>query len=158
MFLRKVDMLSPRITLYYRRKNIHSSPISGFLTIIAYLLIFMFTFYYMYRYLHRENPTTYSFNRFVNDAGIFPFKDSFFFNFVEIREGKSRQAKELDFNKIEIIGINISEIEIANLHGEMSIPHLLYGKCDDNVNKYKLGNLTNNDTLKKQLVLKNFII
>jgi len=131
MFLRKVDMLSPRITLYYRRKNIHSSPISGILTIIVYLLIFVFTFYYMKRYLYRENPTAYFFNRFVNDAGIFPFKDSFFFNFVEIREGKSRQAKELDFNKIEIIGINISEIEIANIQGEMSFPHWLYGKCDD---------------------------
>ena len=156
MFLRKVDMLSPRITLYYRRKNIHSSPISGILTIIAYLLIFMFTFYYMQRYLYRENPTAYFFNRFVNDAGIFPFKDSFFFNFVEIREGKSRQAKELDFNKIEIIGINISEIEIANIQGEMSFPHWLYDKCDDNVNKYKLGNLTNNDTIKKAACIKQF--
>ena len=154
--LEKVDMLSPRITLYYRKKNIHSSPISGFLTIIAYLLILIFTFYYMYRYLHRENPTAYFFNRYVNDAGIFPLKDSNFFNFIEIKEGRSRKTKELDFNKIEIIGINISEVAFLNFKGEMNFPHWLYGKCDDNIHKNKLGNLIDNDTFNNAACIKKF--
>ena len=29
MFLSKMDMLSPKITLYFRRNNTHSSGISG---------------------------------------------------------------------------------------------------------------------------------
>ena len=157
MFLQNVDMLSPRITLYYKRKNIHSSFISGLITIIAYFLILIYTFYYIYRYLHRENPTAYSFNRYVNDAGIFSLEDSYFFNFVEIKEGRARLSEELDFNKIEIIGINISEGAVANLQEGMQFPHWLYGKCnDDNVDKNELGNLINNDTFKHAACIQKY--
>ena len=156
MFLTKVDMLSPRITLYYKMKNIHSSPISGFLTIISYLLILIFTTYYIYRYSSKENPTAYFFNRYVNDAGIFSLEDFFFFNYVEIKGGRSRLAKELDFNKIEIIGINISEAALSSFQGEMRVNHWLYGKCDENIYKNQLGNLINNDTFNKAACIKKF--
>ena len=63
MFLSNIDMLSPPITLYYKRKKIHPSAISEVLTIISYLNILSYTIYYFQRYINRVNPTAYSFNR-----------------------------------------------------------------------------------------------
>ena len=56
MLLRKVDMLSPNITLYYKQKNIHSSIISGILTIIAFIFILSFGIFRVFKYVNREYP------------------------------------------------------------------------------------------------------
>ena len=45
MFFKNVDFLTPKITLYYNRKSSHSSIISGILTIISYLSIFVLVLY-----------------------------------------------------------------------------------------------------------------
>ena len=61
MFLKKMDMLSPKITLYYKRNNTHSSKISGVLTIFAYLSVICFGIIYFLRYINREDPTAIHF-------------------------------------------------------------------------------------------------
>ena len=57
--LSTIDMLSPKITLYYKQKNKHNSPISGVLTIIAFGFILSFVFIFFLRYIKRENPIAY---------------------------------------------------------------------------------------------------
>ena len=52
-----MDMLSPHITLYYKRKSIHPSAISGVLTLIVYIFLLVVGLIYFIRYLNRENPT-----------------------------------------------------------------------------------------------------
>ena len=134
MFLRKVDMLSPKITLYYKRKNVHVSAISGVLTIIAYGFIFIFACIYFNRYINRENLSAYYYNRYIKDIGTFSFDNFNFFNFVQIKKGNGRKTIDIDFDKIEIIGINITLEAYMRLPPRVSMPHWLYGKCDDEVN------------------------
>ena len=154
MFLSNIDMLSPPITLYYKRKKIHPSAISGVLTIISYLLILSYTIYYFQSYINRENPTAYSFNRYVNDAGNFSLKDSSFFNYIQISEGRERKVKEFDFNKLEIIGINVSIDAFKSFRGEYPIAHWVYGKCDSNIDNKGLGYLLNNETFNYSACIK----
>ena len=128
MFLKKVDMLSPRITLYYKRKNIHASPISGVLAIIAYVFIFIFIVYYFIRYINRENHTIYFFNRYVKDAGNYSLEDTAFFNYIQILKKRGRTAKELDFNKIEILGLSISIESMISSGDDISYSHWIYDR------------------------------
>ena len=129
MFLRRIDMLSPKITLYYKQKNKHNSAISGVLTIIAFSFILSFVFIFFFRYIKRENPIAYFFNRYVEDVGIFPFKDSYFFNYVRLLRSGSREKIDLDFTKIEIIGTNSSMQTFLDYGGNLS--YWVYGKCDN---------------------------
>ena len=105
MFLNQLDMLSPRITLYYNRKNKHASIISGFLTIFIFESIFCLLLPYIIRYINRENPTAYIFNRYIDDIGTFSFKDSYFFHYIQLTAGRDSIQRDLDFNKIEIMPI-----------------------------------------------------
>ena len=75
MFLKQLDMLSPKITLYYKRKNKHASIISGILTLITFAGILGFILPFIIRFINRENPIAYFFNRYVDDIGTFSFKD-----------------------------------------------------------------------------------
>ena len=76
MFLKKFDMLSPPITLYYKGDDKHPSIFSALLTIVAYTIVFIFGVYYALEFINRENPTAYFFNRYVEDAGEFPLNAS----------------------------------------------------------------------------------
>ena len=82
MFLREIDMLSPHITLYHKRKNIHPSVFAGILTLIAYIFILVVSLIYFIRFINRENLTAYIFNRFVKDIGTYSFSDGNFFHFI----------------------------------------------------------------------------
>ena len=156
MFLKKLDMLSPKITLYYQRKNTHASEISGILTLIAYIFVLCFGIIYFSKFINRENPTAYSFNRYVGDIGTFSFSDFNFFNFIQIKRIGSRVIKEIDFNKIEIIGVNFS-LENFNDSGNENIhPYWIYGKCDNDTNITEIEDLIYEESFYKSACIKKF--
>ena len=157
MFFRKIDMLSPKITLYYKQKNTHTSIISGILTIIAYSIIFIYGFLYSLNYINREDPIAYYFNRYVDDIGTFSFNDSYFFHYIQLIRSGSRETIDIDFKKIEIIGINCS-LEYLMKKGKNNITHWIYGKCDEeiNININDIKYLLNNETFRKSACIKKF--
>ena len=101
MFLRAIDMLSPKITLYYKQKNAHNSIISGILTIIAYILILVYASIFLIRYINNENPTAYFFNRYVEDVGNFSFISSHFFNYIQLFNSGNAEIIDMDFTKLK---------------------------------------------------------
>ena len=158
MFLKAMDMLSPKITLYYKRKDTHASAISGFFTIISYIVIITFGVIYFIRYIKRENPTAYSFNRYVNDAGIFSFIDSNFFNYIQLLKMGEWTINEIDFKKVEIVGINTTFETYINTENKSAYPQWIYGTCDEGINIKKNGleNLINTDIFYKSACIKKF--
>ena len=155
MFLKKFDMLSPHITLYYKRKNIHPSAISGVLTLIVYIFILVVGIIYFIRYINRENPTAYFFNRFIKDIGDYSFADGNFFNYVQLIRNRYRTTVEKDFDKIEVIGYNITLERILNA-GYNNFEHWIYGKCDNDINSKELENIINKEDFGKSACLKKF--
>ena len=155
MVLENIDMLSPHITLYYKKKNIHPSAISGFLTLIVYLFILVVGVINFIRYINRENPTAYFFNRFVKDIGTYSFADGNFFNYINFLQGRGRKTIDIDLDKIEIIGYNISLDPILNA-GYYRFDHWIYGKCNIESDSNELEDIIDKETFNKAACLKKF--
>ena len=84
MFLRKLDFLSPQITLYYKGEQSHSSILSGILSVIGYSICLLFAFVYAIEFINKENPKVYYYNRYIEDAGEFSLNSSSMFHFIQI--------------------------------------------------------------------------
>ena len=70
-------------------------------------------------------------------------------------QNENRETVEIDFDKIEIIGYNISLDKILNLeHGRFN--HWIYDKCDGEVDSKEFGNLIDKEVFKKSACLKEF--
>ena len=156
MFLKQLDMLSPRITLYYKRKNKHASIISGILTLFSFASILGLLIPYIIRYINRENPTAYFFNRYVDDIGTFSFKYSNFFHYIQLTEGRNKIEKDLDFNKIEIMAIGIPMESFFNIRNFAIFPHWVYGKCDDKIDIKNIEDKLNKETFYKSACIKKY--
>ena len=105
MFFKKIDMISPPITLYYKGEDSHSSIFSGILTIVAYGITIAFGIYYFYTFLTRSNPSAFFFNRYVEDAGEFPVNASSMFHFIQVLNTQENTPVEFEFDKMRVIGI-----------------------------------------------------
>jgi hypothetical protein len=131
MFLRKLDLLSPPITLYYKKETSHSSIVSGILSIIAYSICFAFIVMNFLQYIHNTNPNVYYYNRFVEEAGEFPVNASSMFNFIQIKDTRKNIPDIIDFDIFNIIGIE-KEIDIYEQDPNLAnYNHWLYGPCNN---------------------------
>ncbi len=132
MILKKCDLLSPSITLYFKGDSIHSSIFSGVLTIIAYLIIFSFSIYYTVGYIYRYNPTIYFYTKYVEDVGTFPLNASSLFHFIALGDTSSNENQEIDFQSIRIIGLDFSIENYLTNNNLSKFDHWLYGPCNNN--------------------------
>ena len=147
MFLKKLDFISPPITLYFKGLTIHSSILSAIITIIAYIIIFIFSIYYFREFIQKSNPTAYFLNRFTEDAGYFPLNSSSMFHFIQFPNTLGYDISPIDFDAVRIIGIenitidNYPSIDLENT------THWLYGYCNNDTDTGNIGHL---------ITLKNF--
>ena len=132
MFLKKIDLLSPPITLYSNDELRHSSPFSGILTFITYALIVSFSIYFALDLIERQNPSAFYFNRYVEDAGFFPLNCSSMFNFIQTLDTKTNAPRPTDFNLFRIFGIR-DQVELySSTDRDLSkMEHWLYGNCNN---------------------------
>ena len=149
MFLKKFDIVSPSITLYYKRNKIHSSIFSVILTIIVYILIFIFGIYYALEFINRKNPTAFYFNKYIEDAGIFPLNASSLFHYIQFTKtlGNVDDANDfIDFNSIRIVGVEDLSIDNYPSTDLESIPHWIYGFCNNTTDTQGIGHLIISDS------------
>ena len=98
MYIRKLDFISPPITLYYKRKNSLSSIFGRILTIIIYITCSIFGFFYAFQFFKKSNPQVCYYNRYVEDAGEFPVNSSSMFNFIQILDTEKNIPDSIDFD------------------------------------------------------------
>ena len=142
MIFKKLDMLSPPITLFFKGEIIHSSIFSGILTIVAYIIIFIFSIYYSLEFIQKNNPSVFFFDRYTEDSGEFTLNSSSLFHYIELRYSSNGNLKSpIDFNMVRIIGlenIRINNYPTTNL---METPHWLYGLCNNSTDTENIGYL-----------------
>ena len=157
MIVKKCDFISPKITLYYRGKKVHSSIFSGIVTIIAYLLIFGFMIYYLLRFIIKKDPTIYYYNKYEDYIGTFPLNSSSMFHyFALIRTGKNKTDIEIKYNNIRIIGIEREIGYYIGIYDLLKHNHWVYGLCDFETDAIGLTDLIDKNIFSQSACIKQY--
>ena len=127
MFVKKFDFLSPKITLYYKGSSSHSSILSGIISIISIIVIFSLSIYFSLDLIERKNPDSYYLNRFVEDAGEFPFNASSLFHYISTGDSDEDNYESFDFRSFRIIGFNTYFNYYLENRTLENFDHWLYG-------------------------------
>jgi hypothetical protein len=124
----------------------HSSIFSGILTIIVYIIIFIFGIFYALEFINKKNPTAFFFNKYIEDTGIFPLNSSSLFHYIQLRTTLEKDEDSIDFNSVRIVGIQ--DITIDNFHSTNleSVPHWIYGLCNNTTDTKGIGYLITSET------------
>ena len=105
MFLKKLDFISPKITIYYNGSLKHSSIVSWILSIISVLFIIFMTLYYFFDIIQKKNPIVNHIESHIDDAPIYKVNSSSFFHFLNmVSVGNIKGNDGIDFTKLRIIG------------------------------------------------------
>ena len=131
MMLKYLDFLSPPITFYHKGYLSHPSITSGIISIFSFLIIIIFAVYFSLDIIKRRNPTTFYYNRFIEDAGIYAINSSYLFHFISIGlESNNYTHDGLDFTSFRVIGLDTYVPPYLESRNLSAFNHWLYGKCD----------------------------
>ena len=156
--IKKLDWLSPPITLYFKGESQHASISSAILSIICYILVFASAIYYALEFIKRQNPKAYFFNRYVADAGYFPVNSSSMFNFIQISDEITNEVVPFDFSVFRAVGVDeIFHDEYMN-HPEKlnNTNHWIYGYCNNNSDTQGIGYLINFDYYEQSACIRKY--
>lgn len=155
MNLSNLDIISPKLTLYFKNNESHSSSLGGVITIIAYTLILSSTIYFSLDIFLHNNPTAFYYNKFVEDVGVFPLNSSSMFHFFQMSL-VNNEVDIVDFNAISIIGVQ----ELINTYTEnndlTNYDHWVYGNCDPNKDLNDLDYLNTFSNFEKSGCIRKF--
>ena len=134
MKLKKLDFLSPPITLYFKGEDLHPSIFSAILTIIVYVLVFAAAIYYFLGFVNKDNPKAYFFTRYIEDAGNFPVNSSSMFNYVQFIDKYDSSKLGFYFSVLKAVGVNSVYYEQYMYDPDVieNESHWIYGPCNDN--------------------------
>lgn len=155
MFLKKIDFLSPNITLYHRDFLSHSSKVSGFISLISFIIIILFGVYYSLDLIRRENPKIFFYNSFVEKTNSFQINSSNLFHFITL--GSMNSSLDMDLLDFRIIGLEtFYSYYISSKKNLSKFDHWLYGKCNIEADGKSLEDLINKDEFEKGVCLKKY--
>ncbi len=131
---KQLDNLSPKIILFYKGYECHSSSISGIITLLTYITIAILGLIFSLDLILKRNPTSYFYNTFIYDIGVYSFNNTGIFHFIEAGDINNM----IYYNSsIYIIGIKENS-NIINKDTDFSLyDHWIYEPC----NNQHLGNL-----------------
>ena len=158
MIFKKIDFLSPQITLYNKGDLIHSSIVSGIISLLSLLLIILCAVIYSLDLIQRQNPKAFYFNRYLNDAGNYPINSSSLFHFIStnINKRNSTNDQGFDFTKYRIIGINSNLQEFQYDKNINKYDHWIYGLCNNNSDTKGISHLITQDYFTKSACIRKF--
>ena len=128
IFLESFDILSPKISFYYKGKLKHSSNYSGFLSILCIISILFLSLFFSEELLYRKNPTAFYYNRYSNTIHPIYYNTSGLFHLINIFSNSS----DLELNRLfSIVGLEnfMYEFNFSNLE---SFNHYIYDYCEEN--------------------------
>ena len=156
MFLKKLDMISPAITIYYKGNSTHPSIYSGILTLMVYFVAVYFGIRYSKEYIKHLNPQVYYYIRYVEDAGNFPVNSSQIFSFIQILNTASNTPAPIEFDSVRIIGLETT-VDLYKENNNLSqYNHWLYGRCNNSSDTEGISYLINFDYFTESACIRKY--
>ena len=158
MFIKKMDWLSPPITLYFKGETQHISIFSGILSICAYILVFTAIIYYFLGYIQRQSPKAYFFNRYIDDAGYFPVNATQMFNFIQINNKRDNKVIPFDQTVFRAVGIDDAFYDEYYQNPEIleNKDHWIYGNCNNDTDTEGISYLIDFDYYEQSACIRTF--
>lgn len=133
MLLYYLDFISPDIKLYYKGRTKHTSIFSIIISIISFIILLILSIMFSLDFFLHRNPTSFYYNKFVDDIGVFYLNHSSFFHFISFDNYSAYDRKAFS-----LVGVqnSIEATYVAN-NNESNFDHWIYDKCDKNdIDKY----------------------
>ena len=156
--IKKLDFLSPPITLYFKGEDQHQSIASAILSFICYTLVLVATIYYSLGFINKDNPKAYFFTRYVEDAGNFPVNASSMFNYIQFIDKFDNTKLGFDFSVFRAVGVNSIYYEQYMNDPEVisNVNHWVYGACNDNTDIQGIENLIDPNVYKNAACIREY--
>jgi len=157
MFIKRLDYLSPPVTFYYQGLLSHSSILSGIISIFSIFGIIAFAVYFSLDIIKKKDPKTFSFNSFIEDAGIFSINASSLFHFISMASLSSNYMKDgIDFTTFNIIGFeDYYEAYLSNKN-LTNYNHWLYGRCSNQTDTEGISHLINYEYFERSACIRKY--
>ena len=127
MFFYFFDFISPDIQLYYKGRTKHSSKISIIISIISFILLLILCIMFSLEFILHKNPTSFYYNRFVEDIGVYYLNHSSFFHFISFDNYSAYDKKAFS-----LVGVqNSVEASYIENNNESNFDHWIYDKCEE---------------------------
>lgn len=157
MFIKRLDFISPPITIYHQGYLSHSSIMSGIISIFSVSFIIALAIYFSLELIERKDPNVFSFNSFTEDAGIFSMNSSGLFHFISTGTlPNNYEMNGVNFTDFRIIGFEESSeayLQDRNLYGRN---HWLYGHCNNNSDTEGIGYLIDYSFFEKSACIRKY--
>lgn len=124
MLFETFDLLSPKITLYYRNKLGHTSKTSGILTLLFFLLILSFLSYYITILFKRTSKNIFYYKSYFSDPGRNFINSSNLFHYLTLGENLV-----YDSRAISIIGVTDKSTEVLRHPDRKTFDYWNYSEC-----------------------------
>ena len=159
MLIKRLDFLSPPVTFYHKGFLSHSSIVSGIISIISMIIILSLTIYFSLEIIQKKKPNAFSYNSFIEDAGIFPINSSSLFHFISMAPAYSESVIEgIDFTNFRIIGFDVYYEYYLAYKNLSLLNHWLYGFCNNESDTKGISHLVNYDYFEKSACIKKYFI
>ena len=157
MFIKRLDYLSAPVTFYHQGLLSHSSILSGILSVFSIVGIICFIVYLCLDIINRKDPKIFSFNSFIEDAGIYPINASSIFHFISMASLSSYYVNDgIDFTTFNVIGFE--EYYEGYLYNKnlSSFDHWLYGRCSNQTDTEGISTLINYEYFERSACIRKY--
>ena len=150
MSLSSIDLISPKITLYYKGRNSHISLLGGFFSLCLLCLILLIIFYYIwYIFINPKILSSFSYEQNTTEKIFQSISYSGINHFIQLYSHTDNGwFGDLDNKNILIYSIKVNKTSSFNsLDINLSNrDHWLYDKCEKifEINKNLFSDISNN--------------
>ena len=140
MYIKHLDLISPKLTFHYKTLLSHSSIYSSILSIMSIILCISATIYFSLDIINHLNPTSFFYYHQEYDVGHYPVNESSMFHFFNIIGVPKEENSERLFQIFGFMKTYISNYK-NNIGSRLLIDHYTYGPCSLDLNSEKLKEL-----------------
>ena len=146
MFFEKFDFLSPKITLFYKYKQRHSSPIGGILTTLMIIICILFILRFLINLFFHSTPSVIFYRKYEKDITKYSLDSSSIPHLIWI-SSNNYNNKNINTKIIRAILLAEENNYAANTSNLKNYDHWVYDSCTENdFNNYEYyHNLIFND-------------
>ena len=131
MFFEKFDFLSPKITLFYKYKKRHSSPIGGILTALMILICIFFILRFLINLFFHSTPSVIFFRKYEKNIKKYPLDSSSIPHLIWISSNNNNN-KIMNTKTIRVILLAEENNYPANTSNLKNYEHWVYDSCTEN--------------------------